>query len=79
MRTFQIMHSRISRLEPNMTDLDPNPTPRQFALSSRSMSLDNVADDSPVVSLLREYSDKLVGLVHDQVDNKIYSTPADTV
>jgi len=81
MRTFQIMHSRIGRLN-SVTTLDPQihaPSPRQLAATSRSMSLDNLADDSPVVSLLREYSDKLVGIVHNQVDNKVYTTPTDTV
>ena len=82
------MHSRLNCLKflSNSVDCYPtpdsrNPTvdPRQLSLNSRSMSLDNLANDSPVVSLLREYSDRLIGLVHTQVDGKIYETPTDTV
>ena len=56
-----------------------HPEPELNPISSRSVSFGNLNTDSPVVNLLLEYSDKLVGLVHNQVDTNLLNTPADTV
>ena len=54
------------RTTPDATELRPTAIP---------VSLHTLTDDSPVVALLREYSDKLVGLVHNQVDIKPRKVP----
>ena len=80
MRVFETIHSQISQLKSGVMDPDTSiSNPQQFAATSQSMSFDNLADESPVVSLLREYSVKLMGLVHSQDDCKGTSTAADTV
>ena len=80
MRAFETMHNQISQLKSGVTSPDTStPNPRDFEAPSHSMSFDNLADESPVVSLLREYSVKLIGLVHNQAESKGNSTAADTV
>ncbi|CAK8688406.1 unnamed protein product [Clavelina lepadiformis] len=65
-RAFQNINSRIGNLNlPNSI----NPEQKDEA-PSRTVSLESLSDDVAVVSLLREYSNRLVDLVHHQVDNR---------
>jgi len=81
MRTFQNMQSRIHELnsdfEESPFEESPSPDLNHQARAPLLFSLDKFADDSPVVSLLLEYSDKLVNLVTNQAENSEISPPAD--
>uniref|UniRef100_F6SID7 Uncharacterized protein n=1 Tax=Ciona intestinalis TaxID=7719 RepID=F6SID7_CIOIN len=50
--SFQTLHDRISRMQ----------------LTNHAHEMKTITVGSPVFELLREYSDKLVGLVHNQLD-----------
>jgi len=69
-QTFTAIHTRICDMK----------LANDSALTKTSLSVNDLGTESSVVSLLREYSDKLVGLVESRMEEgKVLGTQPDTV